>query len=183
MTAALSSTEDPAVRRRQLIYAIVAVAIAAALGAEALLDHGGGKLAGEPAPSLPREVLVPPRVTLDSLRGKPAAINFWASWCDPCRREAPGFERLARRLRGRANLVGVDWEDDRGAALAFVRRYGWTFPSLRTSGGGVWESYGVAGLPTTLVLSRDGRIADVLRGPQTAADVARALGLPAAAGN
>ncbi len=169
------------VSRRHLIYAIVAVVVVAALAADALLDRGGGSASGRPAPPLPSEVLVPPRATLASLRGKPAAIVFWASWCEPCRQEAPGFARLARRLHGRAALVGVDWEDDRGAALAFVKRYGWTFPVLRADGlsGG---RYGVIGLPTTLVLDRAGRIASILRGPQTAADLARALGLGAAAG-
>ena len=166
--------------RRHLIYAIVGVAVVAALVADALslLGRGDGASApGKPAPPLPSEVLVPPRVTITSLRGRPAAINFWASWCGPCRQEAPGFEHLARELRGRASLVGVDWEDDRDAALAFIDRYGWTFPSLRASGGSVGERYGIIGLPTTFVLNRNGRIAEVLRGPQTADDIARALGI------
>lgn len=162
--------------RRHLIYTVAAVAVVAALAADVALDRGGGTVApGRPAPQLPSEVLVPPRVTIASLRGRPAAINFWASWCEPCRQEAPAFERLARQLRGHASLVGVDWEDDRDAALAFVHRYGWTFPSLRAAGAGAGERYGIAGLPTTLVLDRDGRIAEVLRGPQTAAELARAL--------
>ncbi len=161
--------------RRNLAYAIAAVAVIGALATLVLLDSGGGPT-GRPAAALPREVLVPPRATLASLRGKPAAINFWASWCEPCRQEAPGFERLARRLRGRASLVGVDWEDDRGAALGFIRRYGWTFPVLRAPRGSGGGRYGVIGLPTTLVLDPAGRVAAILRGPQSAADLARALG-------
>jgi cytochrome c biogenesis protein CcmG, thiol:disulfide interchange protein DsbE len=165
--------------RRNLAYAIAAVVTIGALATVALLDRGGDQAApGRPAPELPREVLVAPRTTLAALRGRPAAIVFWASWCEPCRQEAPGFARLARRLHGRAALVGVDWEDDRGAALAFVRRYGWTFPVLR-AGGLSGGRYGVVGLPTTLVLDRAGRIASVLRGPQSAADLARDLALPA----
>ena len=164
--------------RRQLIFATVAIVVATALAAEALLDHGGGATEpGRPAPPLPSEVLVPPQVTIGSLRGRPVAINFWASWCGPCRQEAPGLERLARRLGKPAQLVGVDWEDDRSAALGFIHRYGWTFPNLHDSGGGPWEGYGVLGLPTTIVLDRRGRIAEILRGPQTADDVAGALGV------
>jgi cytochrome c biogenesis protein CcmG, thiol:disulfide interchange protein DsbE len=168
--------------RRNLAYAIAAAATIGALAAVALLDRGAGSAApGKPAPELPSEVLVPPRATLASLRGRPAAVVFWASWCEPCRQEAPGFARLAGRLHGRASLVGVDWEDERGAALAFVKRYGWRFPVLRADGvsGG---RYGVVGLPTTLILDPSGRIAAVRRGPQTAAGLARALGLPASAG-
>ncbi len=165
-------------KARGFIYAIVAVTVVAALAAIAVLDRGGNAAApGKPAPPLPSEVLVPPKATIASLRGRPAAIVFWASWCEPCRQEAPAFERLSRELRGRASLLGVDSDDARGAALAFVDRYGWTFPSLRDSDGTAGERYGVAGLPTTVILDRGGRIAEVLRGPQTAGGVARALGV------
>ncbi|HEY2335401.1 MAG TPA: TlpA disulfide reductase family protein [Solirubrobacterales bacterium] len=164
--------------RRNLIYAIGAIFVLGAIAADLALDSGGSATApGKPAPPLPREVLVGHRVTVSSLRGRPAAINFWASWCEPCRQEAPEFERLGRKLHGRASLVGVDWEDNRASALAFVHRYGWTFPSLRASADAAAERYGIVGLPTTFVLDRRGRIAEVLRGPQTAADLAQALGL------
>jgi cytochrome c biogenesis protein CcmG, thiol:disulfide interchange protein DsbE len=159
--------------RRSLIYAIGAVAAIGALAGVALLDNGGAA-AGKPLAELPREVLVPPRATLSSLRGRPAAVVFWASWCEPCRQEAPAFAALSHRLHGRASLVGVDWEDEHGDALAFVKRYGWRFPVLRASGvpGG---RYGIVGLPTTLILNPGGRIVSVLRGPQTAAGLSRAL--------
>lgn len=168
--------------RRHLTYAIAAVVVVAAIGADALALLGRGAGAGppgDPAPPLPSEVLKPPRVTIGSLRGRPAAINFWASWCEPCRQEAPALERLSHELRGRASLVGVDWQDDRGAALSFIDEYGWTFPVLRASDGGLAGRFGVVGLPATVVLDRRGRVAEVLQGPQTASDVGRALGLPA----
>ncbi len=167
--------------RRHLSYAIVAIAVVAAIGgdAQALLGGGGTDAQGKPAPPLPGEVLVPPKVTIDSLRGRPAAINFWASWCLPCRQEAPGLARLSRKLRGRASLVGVDWEDEHDAALAFIDEYGWTFPIVRASGGGLAGSYGVVGLPATIILNPGGRISEVLQGPQTADDVERALGVRA----
>jgi cytochrome c biogenesis protein CcmG, thiol:disulfide interchange protein DsbE len=173
--------EIPALSRRNLAYATAAVAAVVAIATVALFDRGGGPGApGRPAAPLPRQVLVPPRATLASLRGRPAAVVFWASWCEPCRQEAPGFARLARRLHGRASLVGVDWEDERGAALAFVRRYRWRFPVLRANAV-PGARYDVIGLPTTLILTRRGRIARVLRGPQSAAELARALGLSAPA--
>jgi thiol-disulfide isomerase/thioredoxin len=170
------------VSRRHITYAIVAVALIAALAADgvSLIGREGGKAAsGRPAPSLEGEVLVHPRPTIGSLRGRPAALNFWASWCEPCRQEAPGLERLAKALRGRASLVGIDWADDRDAALAFIERYGWSFPILRTSDQNLGGNYGIVGLPTTVILDRRGRIAEVLPGPQSADDIARALGLSA----
>ena len=126
------------------------------------------------APRLPSETLVAPRVSVADLRGEPAAINFWASWCDPCRKEAAGFAALGRSLRD-ARLVGVDWSDSEGGARAFVRRYRWTFPVLRDPNGTAGDAYGIRGLPTTFILDSHARIVQVLRGPQSADDIRRAL--------
>src|SRR5216684_8553619 len=74
-----------------------------------------------PAPALPTQLLVGPRVDIASLRGRPAIIHFWASWCGPCVKEAPQLARLAGELRGRATLVGIDWSDSPSGAARFVR--------------------------------------------------------------
>src|SRR5216684_2781652 len=95
------------------------------------------------APALPSRVLVGPRVDIASLRGRPAIIHFWASWCGPCVKEAPQLERLAGELHGRATLVGVDWSDNPGSAAGFVRRFHWTFPVLVDSSGEVGNAYGL----------------------------------------
>jgi thiol-disulfide isomerase/thioredoxin len=96
--------------RRVIIATLVVIVIAAALvGGELLSGNSSQKLRA--APALPTSVLVPPRLTLAELRGKPAVIHFWASWCGPCHKEAPEIERFARSLHGRANLVGIDLSD------------------------------------------------------------------------
>jgi thiol-disulfide isomerase/thioredoxin len=130
---------------------------------------------GRPAPPLPNSVLVPPKVTLAALRGRPAAINFWASWCSPCLKEAPELERVARQLRGRARLVGVDWTDGTGAARSFVAQHHLTYPNLIDSDGVTGSRYGLNGLPTTFILDGEGKITDILRGPQSAESLLRAL--------
>jgi cytochrome c biogenesis protein CcmG, thiol:disulfide interchange protein DsbE len=129
----------------------------------------------QPAPPLPSAVLQAPPMTLASLRGKPALVNFWASWCHPCRDEAPELERFDRSLHGAANLVGVDYTDRSDAAREFVQRYGWTFPVLSDPDGIYGARYKFSGLPTTFVLDSRGRIVETLRGPQSAADLRRAL--------
>jgi cytochrome c biogenesis protein CcmG/thiol:disulfide interchange protein DsbE len=146
--------------------------VAGVVAAELL--SGSGETA-RAAPRLPDETLVPPKVTVADLRGKPAAINFWASWCAPCRKEAPGLAGLGRSLHGSARLVGVDWSDNESGAREFIRHYGWRFPNLRDPNGAAGDAYGIGGLPTTFILDDRGRIVEVLRGPQSAADVRRAL--------
>lgn len=160
---------------RRLRIGLVVAAVIAALVVLELVSGSSDSGAGRPAPRLPTSVLVPPAVGLDSLRGKPAAINFWASWCEPCRRESPELEQLNRSLHGSASVVGVDWTDGLDSARAFIREHHLTYPNLRDGNGEVGQKYGLYGLPTTFILDSRGTISDVLRGPQTAQTVRRAL--------
>jgi cytochrome c biogenesis protein CcmG, thiol:disulfide interchange protein DsbE len=127
------------------------------------------------APALPTQVLVGPRVDIAGLRGRPAIIHFWASWCGPCVKEAPQLARLASELHGRATLVGVDWSDSRSSAASFVRQHQWTFTVLIDSSGEVGSAYGISGLPTTFLLDRHGGIVRRLIGPQTAVGLLASL--------
>jgi cytochrome c biogenesis protein CcmG/thiol:disulfide interchange protein DsbE len=159
---------------RRAVLPIVAVALVVGLIAVEVLSSSPDTKP-KPAPPLPAAVLQPPRATLAGLRGKPALINFWASWCHPCREEAPELERLNRSLHGSANLVGVDYTDQSGAAREFIHKYGWTFPVLEDPDGIYGARYRFSGLPTTVVLDSRGRIVETLRGPQTQAELHQAL--------
>ena len=117
----------------------------------------------------------PPGTDLAALRGKPALVDFFASWCDPCAEEAPELRKLAASLGDRATVVAVDWDDAGGPARAFVKKHGWTFPVLADTSGRAGESYGLVGLPTSFVLDPQGRIVATFRGPQTAATLRQAL--------
>lgn len=159
--------------RRGVVPAVAVVAVVGLIAFEVLSAGSDDK--AKPAPALPTAVLQAPRATLAGLRGKPALINFWASWCDPCRKEAPELERFDRSLHGAARLVGVDYTDQAGAARGFIHRYGWTFPVLSDPNGTYGARYEFSGLPTTVVLDPRGRIVQTLRGPQTLADLRAAL--------
>ena len=161
-------------RHRALPFALVGVALVGAFVIAEAATSGGGS-GTRLAPALPSEVLVSPPVTLAALHGRPAVVNFWASWCHPCEREAPELQRFASRPPAGARLVGVDFTDDRGSALAFIRRHRWRFPNTSDGNGTVGRSYGVAGLPTTFVLDPHGHIARTLRGPQTTMTLAAAV--------
>jgi cytochrome c biogenesis protein CcmG/thiol:disulfide interchange protein DsbE len=159
---------------RRAIRPAIAVAAVIALAALVLLS-GATSSKPRPAPPLPGAVLQPPKATLASLRGRPALINFWASWCAPCREEAPELERFARGLHGSARLVAVDYTDQAEAARSFIEKYGWTFPVLSDPDGIYGARYRFSGLPTTVVLDARGRIAQTLSGPQTVAELRQAL--------
>jgi len=131
----------------------------------------------KPLPDFGGTVLDPPpaELALADLRGRMAFINVWASWCVPCREEAPRIARLSRRYAGRARFVGVDIEDAEADARAFVRRYRLSFPHLVDHKASIATKLGIAGIPTTFLVDREGRIAAKLTGPQHEAPLARQL--------
>jgi cytochrome c biogenesis protein CcmG/thiol:disulfide interchange protein DsbE len=105
-------------------------------------------------------------LSLASLRGKVVVLNFWASWCGPCRDETPLLERWQRRLAPRgATVLGVNVRDLTSDARAFARRYGITYPIVRDGGGTHTSDFGVQLYPDTLLIDRRGRIAATVRGP------------------
>jgi thiol-disulfide isomerase/thioredoxin len=163
----------PRARRSLTAAGVVALLAVGLVVAEAL--SGKADQPARPALTLPTTALQGRAPTLADLRGRPAIVHFWASWCGPCIKEAPQLAALQAELRGRATLLGVDWSDDRGSALAFVRRHGWRFPSLADPNGVAGNADDIAGLPTTFVLDRDGRVVRRLTGPQTAAGLLAAL--------
>ena len=121
----------------------------------------------EPAPDveLPR-LAGGGAASLADYRGKVVVLNFWASWCEPCRAESPLLQRWHRRLdKAGATVLGVDVQDVSDDARAFVARYGLTYPMLRDGPGDIRDEYGILGLPETFVVDRHGRIAAVARGP------------------
>lgn len=116
---------------------------------------------GRPAPAftLP-EVLDPARrLSLSDFRGKPLVLNFWASWCYPCRTEMPLLESAERSENGSVQFVGIDTNDTRGAAAAFLARTHVSYVSLfLPKPGRVSSSYELIGLPITVFISAGGRV-------------------------
>jgi thiol-disulfide isomerase/thioredoxin len=107
--------------------------------------------------------------SLATLHGKPIFINFWGSWCAPCRREAPELRAFSRSLGHRAALVGVAYQSPRDKAIAFARKARWGYPIVSAPCCGLGDRYGVVALPTTIVVDPAGQVVDRLVGPQTAA--------------
>jgi cytochrome c biogenesis protein CcmG/thiol:disulfide interchange protein DsbE len=124
-----------------------------------------GRRPASPALRLPRLGAAGERA-LGDWRGRVVVLNFWASWCAPCREETPLLQRWQRRLAGRGGtVVGVDVLDVDSDALRFARKFGVTYPLLRDRDGSAARRFGVVGYPETVVLDRYGRVAAIARGP------------------
>ncbi len=98
-------------------------------------------------------------VSLTELRGQPVVLNFWASWCPPCREEAPRLEAGWRTARREGVLfLGLDMQDLPGDARDFIREFELSYPQVRDDGDDVARDWGVTGLPETFFISRRGRV-------------------------
>jgi cytochrome c biogenesis protein CcmG/thiol:disulfide interchange protein DsbE len=100
-----------------------------------------------------------------SEQGRPAVVNFWASWCIPCEDEAPVLEQVARRYRDRVAFVGIDVQDSDASARAFLERFRVTYPNGQDPDGAISIDYGMSGVPESYFISRDGRIVRKWAGP------------------
>jgi len=109
----------------------------------------------------PRELqtaLADGRLTLEELRGRPVVLNMWASWCIPCREEAPILNASARAHSGEVAFVGIDVRDLRGDAVEFLREFRVPYVSVRDHEDETFRAFGLTGVPETYYLDRDGRI-------------------------
>ncbi len=171
---------------RRTTLAVVAVAAAAAVAALVAVAGGGGRgLAPEaatgqvelasssvavvpeaerpPLPAFAGRTLAGRELDLASLRGHPLVLNFWASWCGPCRAEQEGLELASRTLAGKdVRMVGVNIRDDQGAATSYLEEFGVGYPSLFDRPAVLSARLGALGPqapPYTLVVDAQGRVA------------------------
>jgi len=114
-------------------------------------------------------------ITLDQLRGHPVVLNFWASWCVPCRKEMPAFQSVYRRMGDKVAFLGMNHQDSRGDALELLRKTGVQYPSGFDPRGRVAQAYEVYGMPTTVFVSAEGRILASRTGEMTATQLTEAI--------
>lgn len=114
-------------------------------------------------------------VSLADYRGKAVVLNFWASWCAPCKDEAPELESVWQRWRDKdVVIVGVDLQDFGADAQRFVDRYDLSYPVLRDTQNWTWGRYGLSGLPETYFVDRQGRlVGEHVEGPVSAEELDR----------
>lgn len=173
VTTPLLSRLQRVSRRAKIVGGSSAVAVIVAVALLVAAAHGPAPQAAPPRPatSFSLALLGQPgsTVSLASYAGQPVIVNFFASWCAPCKRETPLLARYYESHAGHVNVVGIDANDQQAAALSFIAkagvRYpvGWDpFPASTTT------SYGVYALPQTFFLNADHRIVAHVMGALTA---------------
>jgi signal transduction histidine kinase/thiol-disulfide isomerase/thioredoxin len=115
-----------------------------------------------------------PRLSIRSLRGRPTVVNFWASWCDPCKRELPRLIAAAKSTSGRVVFLGVDLNDFTGDARGFLKHFQLNYVSVH-GGGETAQRYGLIGLPETYYLDAAGRVVDRTTGEVSRGELERGI--------
>ncbi len=186
-------------RKRNLLIAVAAVPVAAlfAVLGWALAESGGtpgglgvvsefGAVAVERrlAPDFHKQSLDGAEIRLSDLRGKAVLLDFWASWCPPCREEAPALAQVYQDLQETdLEFIGVALDEDIGSALGHIQEFGLQYPNVWDSEGLLAISYGVARLPVKFFIDADGRVVERWEGPIDEVELRNALeGLSPVAG-
>ena len=142
--------------KRTVVALLALVPLLAAIAGCGTTTPGGTPSA---APAIDATAFDGRAFALAAHAGQPIVINFWASWCAPCRSEMPLLERTARASEGRGVVfLGVATRDNEDAARAFLREVGVTYPNIHDSDNAIATRYRVSGLPATVFIGRDGRI-------------------------
>ena len=129
----------------------------------------------KPAPRLQVTAFDGHTVTLDRLRGRPAVVSFFESWCGTCQAEQPELSQVAKAFTGRVGFVGVSYRDTVAAGRAYQRRYAVPYPLANDPSGGTWAHWRVPYQPVVVLVDRHGRVAERFDGGTTGGTLSAAL--------
>jgi peroxiredoxin len=129
----------------------------------------------KPAPDLQVTAFDGRTVTLDGLRGRPMLVSFFESWCSICQVEQPDLSQVAREFAGRVGFVGVSYHDTVAAGRAYQRRFGIAYPLANDPTGRTWARWGVPYQPVTVLVDKQGRVAERFDGGTTGGTLRAAL--------
>ena len=158
-------------RRRILIFcgvSLLNVGVLALILTQLLTPAPNSKsdpLIGHPAPDFSLAMLRldngKSALSLSNYKGKPVVLNFWASWCDPCKEEAPLLENAWKQMQAQGKdvvFLGIDYQDSNKNSLSFLQLNGITYPTVVDADGSVATKYGLTSLPDTVFINRNGTV-------------------------
>lgn len=173
-------TFPPVSPLRRFLPPVIAAALVVALGFGLLRSNGAveGPLVGKAAPDFTLQTLNGGTISLASLKGRPVVLNFWASWCVPCRDEAPQLRDLSEKQTANGlAVVGVVFSDKNlGAVKSFVQEYALAYPSLLDPQLSTSIAYGVSGVPETFFIDKQGVVRGYDQGGLTRERLTAGLG-------
>lgn len=154
-------------KTNKILIMLVPLLLAVAIGGAFLITRGASNVAPagvgqmpRPAPDFSLQLLSGKTVRLSDFRGKkPVVINFWASWCPPCREEAPVLARVSRRFKGQVQFLGIIFQDTRSDAEMFIKEFGIDYLNGMDPGN-ISASYKVTGVPETYFVDKKGQLVD-----------------------
>jgi cytochrome c biogenesis protein CcmG/thiol:disulfide interchange protein DsbE len=140
------------------------------------LETGIAPPAGTMAPDFQLRTFDGKSIRLSDFRGKPVVVNFWASWCVPCRDEEPALDQLAATYQKQGIVfLGVNMQDTPSDAQTFMRQFQIDYPVVTDSTGAVYINYGVVGVPETYLVNRQGKLVQKITGPVDATTLTPSL--------
>lgn len=141
-----------------------------AAGLQPSTDPGSVVEISRPMPAIEGEWINGGPLSLDDYRDKVVLVNFWGTWCGPCRKEQPALQRLSEEFEGRVQFIGVDFRDDQATALEYIREFGVTYPSV-VDDGPLSYRFQLPYAPGTYLVDRDGVMRYLLLGAQEEGDL------------
>lgn len=122
---------------------------------------------GHPAPDFALPTLAGETVRLSDFKGKPVLVNFWATWCGPCRSEFPDFQKASIDNADKLVIIGINntTTDQKELVPAFLEEFGVTFPIVLDETGDTAKAYNILGLPTSIFIDRNGNVNEIFTGP------------------
>ena len=191
-TGAIGEVWRTAVRHK-IVSGLIALCVAGSLVGIALASSASGASGASGQPAQPADVAAPAfslpvlghsgqRVSLGQYSGRPLIVNFFASWCAPCKTETPLLAKFYRAEKGKVALVGLDENDVLGNAMSFTRADGVSYPVGWDPQFGIASAYGVNALPQTFFLDARHRIVDRIFGAVTLVDLQKGIALAAGKG-
>ncbi|HZW82222.1 MAG TPA: TlpA disulfide reductase family protein [Candidatus Deferrimicrobium sp.] len=151
------------------IVFIIAIVVLPKVYGEAAVKYAA---IGKPAPNFTLTSLDGKKVSLNELKGRPIILNFWATWCPPCKLEMPALDKVYGKSSEKGfTMLTINQQEDVGTIQKFLKENGYSLPVVLDSSGEVGELYQVQGIPTTVFIDSKGVITDIHTGTMPVEDL------------